>query len=139
MLSGNKRGDVLALLIDGVDNCYKVKRILNNEKKLSMIQILNERGRISKCLFYDENGRSSNLCIYNPSTGKEVKNITYRADGKTISSIREYYSMSGVVKCVTFYKEDGKNISSSVEYDEKGDEVCFFLYDEKGNVSKNFF
>ncbi len=139
MLSGNKKGDALALLIDGVNNCYKIKRILNNENELSMIQILNERGRIYKCLFYDENGRTSNLCVYNPSTGKEVKNITYRSDGKTISSIREYYPTSGVIKCVTFYKEDGQNISSLVEYNENGDEVCFSLYDEKGEVTKNYF
>ena len=139
MSLGNKQGDALALLIDGVENCYKIKRILNNDRQLSMIQVLNERGRIFKCLFYDENGRSSNLCIYNTSTGKELKNITYRADGSTISSVIEFYSLSGAVKSVTFYKEKKKNISSSVEYDEAGDEVCFLLYDEKGNVTKNFF
>ncbi len=116
------------------DKYYYIKRVYNKENELSMIQVLNNRGRISKCLFYDENKRLSNVSLYNTSSGKEIKNVTYKADGKTVSSIREYDSETGIPIKVIFYKPDGKDVSSIIEYDETGIEAKFMLYCDDGKV-----
>lgn len=113
---------------------YSIKRIYNKYQELSMVQVLDNRGRIYKCMFYDDNTRLSSVCIYNPTSGKEVKNVTYRSDGKTISSVREYDKDKGTPLNVTFFKEDGKTISSLIEYNDSGNEAKFSLYCDNGEI-----
>ena len=64
------------------NNLYKIKKIYNECQKLTIVQILNNQGRIQKCMFYDETSRLSNVCIYNTDTGKEMRNVTFKQDGK---------------------------------------------------------
>ena len=119
----------------GLDNdAYIAKRLYDKNNILSIIQILDILGRICRCLFYEDGKRLSNMSIYNPSSGKEVKNITYRADGKTISSVREYNKETEKLMSVTFFKEDGVSVSSIIKYDESGSEVSFTLYCDDGEV-----
>lgn len=115
------------------ENQLTIKRILNKFNELTMIQVLNSQGNIIKCLFYDAGNHLSNITIYNPATGKEIKNISYKKNGKTISSIREYDIETGWPLRTVFYKEDGRNTSSIIEYNEYGTETQITLFDEIGN------
>ena len=119
--------------IDVLDNCYKIKKIFDDTENLLMIQVLTSNHRIYKCIFYDEQNRLSNVSIYNTETGKEIRNYTYRGDGKTLSSMREY-TEDNKLACVTFFKEDGKNPSSIIEYDSMGRETQFSIYSDNGEV-----
>ncbi len=116
------------------ENCYSLKRCYDKFHRLTHIKVLDIRGKLYKCLFYDDKERLSNVCLYNVSTGKEVKNATYRSDGKTISSLREYDSATNRLLSVTFFKEDGVTVSSTVEYSENGQEVQFSLYCDNGEI-----
>ena len=64
-----------------------------------------------------------------------MKNITYRADGKTISSVREFDYETGRILKVVFYKKDGQSLSSVIEYDETGSEAKFSLYGDDGEIT----
>ena len=127
-------GHELYDFFDGDKSFYSIKRVYDQNNNLSVIQILDDKHRIFKCLFYDDQKRLSNMCIYNPITGKEVKNITYRADGKTISSVREYNTITDKLLNVIFFKPDGKSPSSIIEYNEMGNETQFTLFDESGET-----
>lgn len=116
------------------NNIYQIKKVYNEQQKLTIVQILNQKGQIQKCMFYDEKSRLSNICVYNTDTGKQLKNITYRQDGKTISSIREFDNDSGILRSVSFFKPDGKNISSIIEYNEDGNEIEFSLFCDDGEI-----
>lgn len=137
-LSSKQNEQIKSIILDDT-NCYKIKRIYNKDKELSVVQVLDIRGRIYKCLFYSEGKTLSNLSVYNPDTGKEIRNVTYRHDGMTISSIREYYTKTHKISSVTFFKEDGCSPSSVVKYNELGDESHFILYCDDGEVIKQSF
>ena len=79
------------------------------------------------------------MSVYNTETGKEIKNITYKSDGKTISSVREYNTETEKLSCVTFYKPDGVSPSTIIEYDDYGDECQFTLYADDGEVITQAF
>lgn len=130
---------VCSELLDNDENCYSIKRIFDKDNVLSMIQAINFKGGIYKCLFYRDGKFLSNMSIYNPETGKEIKNITYRNDGKTISSVREYDFATERLLTVTFFKEDGVSVSSIIEYDESGTEVSFQLFCDDGEVITQSF
>lgn len=120
-------------LLETQNDYFNIKRIYDNSnKELSIIQILDNRNRICKCLFYENGKRLSNMSVYNPATGKEIKNITYRADGKTICSIREYNILTEKLLNVIFFKADGKSPSSIIEYNDEGNETQFTIFDENG-------
>ena len=74
------------------------------------------------------------MSIYNVENGKEVKNITYKQDGCTISSVREYDTQTGQLLSVMFMKEDDNSISSIIEYDNSGNEIQFSLYCDDGEI-----
>lgn len=116
------------------NNLCKIKKVYNEQQKLTIIQILNQRGQIQKCMFYDEKSRLSNICVYNTNTGKQLKNVTFRQDGKTISSIREFDNSSGILRSVSFFKPDGKSVSSIIEYNEEGNEIEFSLFCDDGEI-----
>ena len=116
------------------NNLYKIKKIYNECQKLTIVQILNNQGRIQKCMFYDETSRLSNVCIYNTDTGKEMRNVTFKQDGKTISSIRDFDPRTGALRSVSFFKPDGKSISSIIEYNELGNEIEFSLFCDDGEI-----
>lgn len=116
-----------------VDNCYKIKKVFDERNNLKMVQVLNSQCRIYKCLFYDENKRLSNISMYDTDSGKEVRNFTFRADGKTLSSMREYAEGNRLAS-VTFFKEDGKSPSSTIEYDAFGRETQFSIYNDDGEI-----
>lgn len=120
--------------VSGDENCLSLRRVYDNEKVLSHIYVFNAKGKIYKCLFYEKGVRLSNMSIYNPKTGKEIRNITYRQDGKTISSAREYNLETGKLSCVTFFKPDGISVSSIIEYDDYGSQVQFSLFCDDGEV-----
>lgn len=124
--------ELLEALSSDDDSCYNIKRMYTKEDMLSMVQILDQRNRICKCLFYEDGDRLSNISVYNPLTGKEIKNITYRADGKTICSVREYNILTEKLLNVIFFKPDGKSPSSIIEYNDSGDETQFTIFDESG-------
>lgn len=121
-------------LIGNDDNCYSIKRVYSDNGDLSLVQVLDNRGRIYKCLFYNEDGLLSNQSVYDSKTGKEVMNITYRCDGKTISSVREYNLDTQQLMSVTFYKGDGKSPSSIIEYNDDGSDAQFSLFCDDGEV-----
>lgn len=85
-------------------------------------------------MFYDETSRLSNVCIYNTDTGKEMRNVTFKQDGKTISSIRDFDPRTGALRSVSFFKPDGKSISSIIEYNELGNEIEFSLFCDDGEI-----
>lgn len=126
--------DNIAELIGDEENCYTIKRIFDSDNVLSIIQVLNTLGQIYKVLFYENGSRLSNLSVYNPKTGKEIRNITYRADGKTISSVREYDMETESLLSVTFYKPDGLGVSSIIEYNDTGTETQFTLFGEDNEI-----
>ena len=99
-----------------------------------MLKVLDIRERICKALFYDEAGRLSNMSLYNPISGKEIKNITYKNDGKTISSIRVYNEKNNKLLKVAFFKPDGKRISSVIEYNSDGSETKCYLFCDDGEI-----
>mgnify|MGYP004678466661 CR=1 FL=1 len=115
------------------DRLETIKRVYE-DNILQLVQILDSKNRIKKCIFYDDGKRISNITVYNVTTGKATRNITYRNDGCTISSVREYDCNSGRLLCVSFYKEDGKTLSSIIEYDDNGVEVEFSLFCNDGEV-----
>ena len=117
------------------DKSYKIEKVYDG-KKLSVIKILDKKDKIYKALFYDEFERLSNLSIYDTESGKEKENITYKADGKTMSSVREYNIETDNLLKVTFYKPNGEEVSSIVEYDESGKESQCLIFCDNGEVEK---
>jgi len=116
------------------DICYKIKRVYDEENKLALVHVLNSYNKTYKVLFYENGERLSNMSIYNPETGKEIRNITYRQDGKTISSVREYDTETARLLCTTFYKPDGKGVSSIIECNEAGTQTQFTIFADNGEV-----
>lgn len=116
------------------ESVYSIKRVYNDANLLSHIYVLNSYNRIYKCLFFENGKRLSNMSIYNTSTGKEIKNITYRQDGETISSVRDYNLDTEKLQTVTFLKPDGISVSSIIEYDDFGMQTQFTLFCDDGEV-----
>ena len=82
---------------------------------------------------YHVNTNTDEYVKYESDPGKELKNITYKKDGKSISSIREYDSKTGRLLNVSFYKPDKNELSSVIEYDEFG-QSRFTLYADDGEI-----
>ena len=116
-------------------NVCEIKRLYDKFGALCCIHALDIKERICRALFFDDENRLANTSIYNPETGKEIKNITYKSDGKTISSIREYDVSTEKLLNVIFYRQDGSGPSSIIQYDEYGDEVEFTLFGDDGEIT----
>ena len=130
----NKESEVeLSEFIQENESCYSIKKIYDRNDMLSVIQILDEKERICKCLFFNKTN-ITNVSIYNPETGKEIKNITYRDGGKTICSVREYDTTTEKLLNVIFFKPDGKSPSSIIEYNDLGNETQFTMFNEVGEA-----
>lgn len=111
---------------------YTLHRIYDKEK-LSLIQILDSKERICQVVFYKDGNHIAGRTLYNSNTGKELKTITYRADGKTICSIREL-NPDGKIKRIMFMKPCGKKLSSIITYNEDGNETKCTIFDENGKA-----
>lgn len=121
-------------IIDYDENSSKIERVYNGDK-VSIVKVINENGKVSKVLYHDENGVLSNISMYNVNTGKETQNITFKANGKTISSIRVYNEDTNALEKVAFYKEDG-SVSTLVLYDKLGIEAQCSMFCDNGEVIK---